>query len=102
MLQTMSNESKSEYLSKIKPRYQKASKLEKEKILDEFCSVCEYNRKYAIRKLNAKDPPKNKYEYRKRGPSIINVDYLPLNRELFSKIYLHKNKPMGSIKIRFP
>lgn len=67
-LQTMSNESKNDYLTKIKPRYQKATKLEKETILNEFCSVCGYNRKYAIRKLNAKDPPKNKYEYRKRGP----------------------------------
>ena len=41
---------------------------EKEKILNEFCTVCGYNRKYAIRKLNAKDPPKHRYEYRKRGP----------------------------------
>ena len=67
-LPTMSNESKNDYSEKIKPRYQKATKLEKVTILDEFCSVCGYNRKYAIRKLNAKDPPKNKYEYRKRGP----------------------------------
>ena len=34
----MSNDSKNDYLSKIKPRYLKASKLEKEKILDEFFS----------------------------------------------------------------
>ena len=67
-LPIMNNVSKNEYLAKIKPRYQKATKLEKEKILDEFCSVCGYNRKYAIRKLNAKDPQKNKYEYHKRGP----------------------------------
>ena len=67
-LQAMSNESKNDYLTKIKPRYLKTSKLEKEKILDEFCLTCGYNRKYAIRKLNAKDPPKYKYEYRQRGP----------------------------------
>jgi hypothetical protein len=35
----MSNESKNEYLSKIKPRYLKASKLKKENILDEFCTI---------------------------------------------------------------
>jgi hypothetical protein len=64
----MSNESKNEYLAKIKPRYQKATKLEKSIILDELCSVCAYNRKYAIRRLNANIPPKNKYEYHKRGP----------------------------------
>src|SRR3972149_8214496 len=64
----MSNSAKNEYLAKIKPRYQNATKAEKEIILDEFCSVCSYNRKYAIRKLNLKNPSKNQYEYRKRGP----------------------------------
>jgi hypothetical protein len=64
----MSNESKNDYLSMIRPRYLKATKMEKEIILDEFCTVCGYNRKYAIRKLNANDPPKHRYEYRKSGP----------------------------------
>jgi hypothetical protein len=64
----MSNESKNEYLAKIKPRYQKATKLEKSIILEELCTVCAYNRKYAIRRLNAKYSTKNKYEYHKRGP----------------------------------
>lgn len=48
----MSNNSKKEYLSEIQIRYQKANKSERKKILDEFCEVCKYNRKYAIRKLN--------------------------------------------------
>lgn len=67
-LQPMSNGSKNEYLAKVKPRYQQATKLEKESVLDEFCLICGYNRKYAIRKLNAKDPPKKCHEYHKRGP----------------------------------
>ena len=50
----MSNESKQEYLSSIKDRYKKSSKNEKQKILDEFCCTCNYNRKYAIRILNTK------------------------------------------------
>jgi hypothetical protein len=48
----MSKRSKKEYLQEIYGRYKKAEKDEKQKILDEFCSVCGYNRKYAIRVLN--------------------------------------------------
>ena len=48
----MSNESKQEYLSLIKQRYKTSSKMEKHKILDEFCSTCGYHRKYTIRILN--------------------------------------------------
>ena len=40
------------YLEAVIERYQKASKNAKSVILDEFCSVCDYNRKYAIRLLN--------------------------------------------------
>ena len=43
---------KMEYFKSIYDRYQKASRPLKEKILDEFCKVCKYNRKYAIHKLN--------------------------------------------------
>jgi len=49
----MSNESKQEYLSSIMERYRNSSKKEKQKILDEFCTTCGYNMKYAIRKLNS-------------------------------------------------
>lgn len=48
----MSKRSRNEYLSEIRLRYQEADKSEKKKILDEFCEVCRYNRKYAIRVLN--------------------------------------------------
>ena len=62
----MSNKSKQEYLASIKSRYLTSTKTEKKKILDEFCKICNYNRKYAIRKLNEKEkkPPKRKW---KRG-----------------------------------
>jgi hypothetical protein len=43
----MSNKAKSEYLLEIKKRYFSSTKLEKQTILDEFCKVCSYNRKYA-------------------------------------------------------
>ncbi|VAX17736.1 hypothetical protein MNBD_IGNAVI01-2991 [hydrothermal vent metagenome] len=56
----MSNESKQEYLATIRTRYLSSSKKEKEKILDEFCANCSYNRKYAIRLLNSKPTTKRK------------------------------------------
>jgi len=40
------------YLKAIRLRYRRARKKSKVTILDEFCSVCGYNRKYAIRLLN--------------------------------------------------
>lgn len=48
----MSKKSKREYLYEIIERYKKSSKEEKKKILDEFCTVCSYHRKYAIKLLN--------------------------------------------------
>ena len=47
----MSLKSKRELLEVVRPRYLKASKLEKQKMLDEFTSVTGYHRKYAIRVL---------------------------------------------------
>ena len=40
------------YLKAIRSRYRRASKKAKTKVLDEFCAVCGYHRKYAIRLLN--------------------------------------------------
>ncbi len=48
----MSRRSKEEYLSTIIERYLKSNKEQKNEILNEFCKVCKYNRKYAIRILN--------------------------------------------------
>jgi len=48
----MSKRAKQEYLQQIRERYKVATKQEKKKILDEFCTVCGYNRKYAIKILN--------------------------------------------------
>ena len=40
------------YLEAIRGRYRKASRAGKTRILDEFCAVCGYHRKYALRCLN--------------------------------------------------
>jgi hypothetical protein len=47
----MSRNEKLAYLEAIKRRYRKSGRKQKSKILDEFCEVCGYNRKYAIRIL---------------------------------------------------
>lgn len=49
----MTNMSKKELISAIKPRYLKANKKEKGKILSEFCANAGYARKYAIKILAA-------------------------------------------------
>lgn len=48
----MGHTEKRAYLEAIRKRYQKAGRGLKSKILDEFCEVCHYNRKYAIRALS--------------------------------------------------
>lgn len=49
----MTTMSKKELIKATKPRYLKANKKEKGKILDEFCDNAGYNRKYAIQIMQA-------------------------------------------------
>lgn len=68
----MSPQSKKEYFKSIALRYKKASKNDKSKILEEFCRVCGYHRKYAIAKLSSfrkyhRNPP----DKHKSGPKPI-------------------------------
>ena len=44
----MARQSKREYLRSIQERYRRAGRAEKSTMLEEFCKVCGYNRKYAI------------------------------------------------------
>jgi hypothetical protein len=54
----MSGKSRWDYLKAIYSRYKKVSKPLRARMLDEFCQVCGYNRKYAIRLLNGPVPQK--------------------------------------------
>ena len=47
----MGKKERQAYLKAIRERYAKADRAEKGKILDEFCAVCGYARKYALRLL---------------------------------------------------
>jgi len=48
----VSRQGKWEYLKAIHPRYRRASRAEKQRILDEFCHVTGYHRQSALRLLN--------------------------------------------------
>jgi hypothetical protein len=61
----MGGKSRGDYLKAIYLRYQKVSKPFRGRILDEFCQICNYNRKYAIRLLNGPAPQKPKTIVRK-------------------------------------
>jgi len=65
---------KQAYFRQIQVRYQKASKKEKGRVLDEFCAVCGYQRKYAIRKLNQ---PARMTPRRKPGPGRVSCYQQP-------------------------
>jgi len=65
-------------LQRIYPRYQKASRTERQRILDEFCANCSYHRKHAIRSLNhplpaAKAAPRRRPRGRTYGSQTLSV-----------------------------
>jgi len=62
----MSRRAKWEYLCAIYARYQRASRVEKARILDECCQVCGYHRKHALRLLNGPLPARHPKERRRR------------------------------------
>ena len=74
----MSRASRRDYLQRIYPRYQKARRPERQRILDEFCVNCNYHRKHAIRLLNrplpaARTEPRRRARGRTYGPQMMAV-----------------------------
>jgi hypothetical protein len=65
----VSRQGRWEYLKAIYPRYQHASRLEKQRILDEFCQVTRYHRKSALRLLNGPPPERRPRTPRRRPPT---------------------------------
>ncbi len=89
----MSPTAKMEYLKVMKPRYQHANKSEKQLLLDEFCTVCHYNRKYAICLLNNGPITNNKSNISKRGRKK-QYDH-PMIREVLVEIWIKTNLPFS-------
>ena len=81
----MSPQSKKECLSSTAPRYQKASKKEKSLILEEFCQLCGYHRKYAISILRNYKKRHTKRCKHKPGPKPIyrHPDFIKALREIW-------------------
>ncbi len=77
----MSKQSIKDYYKTVVRRYRNSDKKTKSQVLDEFCEVCGYNRKYAIRKLNTRKRNHKRYEIRshsRRGKN--NRPYLVCGR----------------------
>jgi hypothetical protein len=65
----MARQSKREYLRSIHERYRRSQRAEKTAMLEEFCKVCGYNRKYAIWLL--KRPLPQPKAHRRRGKRSV-------------------------------
>jgi hypothetical protein len=64
----MNPRSRREYLEAIRKRYKSATSQQKSQMLDEFCSVCCYHRKYAIRLLSQpRQPPQPQQSPQRSG-----------------------------------
>ncbi len=63
----MSHKGRLEYLRSIHGRYQQADRAGKSRILDEFCQVARYHRKYALRLLNGPPPDRQPRRRRRRA-----------------------------------
>ena len=82
---------KREYLEAIRERYTSATKKQKHKILDEFCAVCEYNRKYAIQLLNGTRKQRKRFGKKRTGRPKKYAD--PILLEVIKRIWIALNLP---------
>lgn len=72
----MTNQGKRELLKAVQPRYLKASRAQKSRILDEFVAATRYDRKYAIHLLLHGPPKRLKTKRGRRltyGPDVVAV-----------------------------
>jgi len=78
----MSLSAKRECLARIHGRYQRAGRLHKTRILSEFCALCGYHRKSALRLLNL---PLRTTPLKRSGPKIIYdpVEVLPVLKRVW-------------------
>jgi hypothetical protein len=80
-----------EYANNLRERYPYASKAQKKIMLDEFCTTCGYNRKYAIRLLNAVQRRTLQSRHSQRGRKRLYGD--PLLVETLWQIWQAANQP---------
>src|SRR5262245_11973019 len=68
----MSRRARWEVLTAVSPRYRGAARVDRGKILDEFCETTGYQRKYALRLLNG-PPPGAERPRRRRRPATYST-----------------------------
>ncbi len=86
----MSPTAKFEIIKRIVSRHRTAIKKFKTPILDEFCAICGYSRKYAIWKLNHYD-----FDKLKRKPGRPSKYNNPRIREALKQIWISSDFPCG-------
>ncbi len=90
------------YLKAIRSRYWRAAKKGKGIILNEFCAVCGYHRKYAIRLLNQRAKPRKKRRPG-RKPIYASPELLTaLNRIWFASDQMCSKKLKAAIPLWLP
>ena len=87
----MGKSAKREYLKAIRKRYHSADKITKTAILDEFCMVCGYNRKYAIRLLN--QTTMHRFRRRRKKPGPKKRYHHPLILQVLIRLWKILNLP---------
>jgi hypothetical protein len=80
---SMARQSKREYLRSIHERYRQGRRTEKTAMLEEFCKVCGYNRKYAIWLLSR---PLSKASARRRV-SVRSATYSKASIAMLAKVW---------------
>jgi len=95
---------KMKYFRSICDRYHQVSRRCKAKILDEFCKVCGYNRKYAIAKLNGVNNDEQHYrQQRQKAVRQRPKIYSDQTIELIAKIWEAAQYPCsGRLKAIIP
>ena len=72
----MTKQSKKEYLEALRPRYHRAGRRERWRMLDEALAVTQYHRKAVIRTLgrSRQEPPKRRPGRKRRyGPELLPI-----------------------------
>lgn len=97
----MGRREKAAYRDAILKRYRKAKRRDKKAILDEFCTVCGYNRKYAIRLLGK---AKNKRNAKRGRKSVYTEpDFLKALQNLWkASDFMCSRRLMAVIPIWLP
>lgn len=88
----MGKQARKAYLQAIKARYHQGDKSSKQAILNEFCEVCGYARKYAIRLLNRKPDGKSSSRKRPGAKPKYEADTL---MEPLRRIWFASDQPCG-------